>query len=97
MLQLVGRNPIRLGSPAQLRACSRSAAYESIGYAGTYIIDEARDVMTLKVGEALAPEFDKSLRTVSISIEGDRLDFHSSAEASPTGAFYAHLVWKRAD
>jgi len=27
----------------------------------------------------------------------DRLDFVSSAEPSPTGAFYTHLVWKRAN
>ncbi len=97
MLQLVGRNPIRLESPAQARACSRSAAYESIGYAGAYTIDEAHDVMTLKAEDALAPDFDRSLRTASISIEGHLLHFRSSAEASPTGAFYAHLVWKRAE
>ncbi len=35
--------------------------------------------------------------TASISIEGHLLHFRSSAEASPTCAFYAHLVWKRAE
>ena len=97
MLQLVGQNPLRLESPAQAHGCSRSAAYESIGYAGSYIIDEAQDVVTLKVENALTPEFDKSLRTTAISIEGDRLHFHSSAQASPTGAFYLHIVWKRVE
>jgi hypothetical protein len=96
MFQLVGRNPIRLESPAQSRACARRAAYESIGYAGNYVIDEAQDVMALEVDGALVPEFDKSRRTASISIEGDRLHFRSGAEPSPTGAFHAHLVWKRA-
>ena len=59
-------------------------------------IIEAQDVMTLNVDGALAPEFDRSRRTTSISIEGDRLHFRSAAEPSPTGAFQAHLVWKRA-
>ena len=97
MLQLVGRNPIRLESPAQSRACARRGAYESISYAGRYSVDEATDLMTLKIADATAPEFDHSARTAAISLEGGALHFRSSAEASPTGAFYAHLVWKRAE
>jgi hypothetical protein len=96
MLQLVGRNPIRLESPAQLRACARNA-YESIGYAGTYSVDEGQDVLTLKIVDAIAPGFEGSQRTTVISLEGGKLHFRSAAEASPTGAFYAHLVWKRLD
>lgn len=96
MLQLTGRNPIRFESPMQSRCRAGSAAtYESIGYAGTYTLDEERDVMMLKIADAIAPDFEGSVRTTAISLEGEELHFRSSAEPSPTGAFYVHLVWRR--
>ena len=95
MLQLTGRNPIRLESPLQSRCRGVAAAYENIAYAGTFAVDEERDALALKIADAIAPDFEGSVRTTAISLEGEELHFRSAAELSPTGAFYAHLVWRR--
>jgi len=92
--QLVGRGAIRLAS-ASSPACSARSDREALAYVGTYAVDPEQGTITLRIEDATAAGWERSRPNAAVTVGGDRLDFVSSAETSPTGAFYTHLVWKR--
>lgn len=95
MLQIVGPNAIQVASAASAPLCA-GASVAGAGYAGSYSLDPNGRI-TFTIDEALAPKSDGNRATASIRFENERMHFVSSAEGSPTGAFYSHLVWKRAE
>ena len=92
--QLVGRGAIRVGGTSS-PVCSARSDREALAYVGTYEIDPEQSTITLRIEDATTAEWDRNHPNASITVGRDRLDFVSSAETSPTGAFYTHLVWKR--
>ena len=86
----------RSGGLAEAIEQEAEAAFRDAGYAGSYSLDPGGRI-TFTIDEALAPNWDGRRPSASISFENDRMHFVSSAEGSPTGAFYSHLVWKRAE
>jgi len=93
--QLVGRGAIRFASASSAPVCSALSDREALAYAGTYVLDAEQSSITLQIEDATIAQWDKSHPKASIIIRAYTLDFISSAETSPTGAFYTHLVWKR--
>ena len=93
LFQLVGRDAIKVAGAASLR--SAGSDREALAYAGRYQFDRAQGVIKLSIDDAALPDWDGTHPTASITIEGNRLEFVSSAETSPSGSFYSHLVWKR--
>ena len=93
--QLVGRGAIRFATASSSPACSQTSDREALAYAGKYELDPEQDRIRLEVEDATIIGWDGNHPTASINISQDRLDFVSSTETSPTGAFYTHMVWKR--
>jgi len=93
--QLVGRGAIRFASAASAPVCSALSDREALAYAGTYVLDAEQSKIMLQIEDATIAGWDKSHPEASITVRADTLDFISSVETSPTGAFYTHFVWKR--
>ncbi len=68
---------------------------EALTYSGTYTLDEQDRELSLHVATCLFRSCSKTDRTTEITIRGDTMDLVSAVEASPTGASYSHMVWKR--
>ena len=68
---------------------------EALIYFGTYTLDEQDRELSLHVATCLFRSCNKTDRTTEITIHGDTMDLVSAIEASPTGASYSHMVWKR--
>lgn len=92
MLQIIGRDPIRIATIAPRHAGDRRI----LGYAGRLAIDETTGKATFAIGDATEAAWDSHRPSTEMSIADDTLHFVSASDVSPTGAFYVHLVWKRA-
>ncbi len=68
---------------------------EAMIYFGTYTLDEQDRQLSLHLATCLFRSCSQIDRTTEISIRGDTMDLVSALKASPTGAFYSHMVWKR--
>lgn len=96
MLQLVGRNAINIATLSKSLAPRYIGDRCILGYAGRLLIDEAAGKVTFQIEAAVDKAWDTPRPSTSMSLKHDTLHFVSSAEVSPTGAFYLHAVWKRA-
>jgi len=95
--QIVGRDAIRVASVLSSPLCTMPSDREALAYAGTYQLDPRQSRMMLRIEDATLAEWDRSHPNVSVTVGPDRLDFVTSGETSPTGAFYTHLAFKRAN
>lgn len=98
MLQIAAREPIRLASADAatntVPTCGNGRA--CVAYAGVYALDRARGTIVFTIEDAVSAEAGAQA-TAAVNIDADgTLHFVSSAESSPTGAFYSHTAWKRA-
>lgn len=77
-------------------SCVPSAGLiDAITYFGTYTPDRQNQKLTLHIKNCLFRRCDGIDFTVSIKISGDTMDWISAGTASPTGAAYNHIVWRR--
>lgn len=72
-----------------------AGVFEDIVYFGTYAVGEQEQKLTLHVASCLFRSCARTERTAELRIHGDTMELISSAETSPTGAFYSNIVWKR--
>lgn len=95
--QLVGREAIRVGTTESSPKCSSRTDRESLAYTGAYLIDREQDRMKLHIEDATSAQWDQTHASVGIAVGPDHLEFVSSGETSLTGAFYSHLMFRRAN
>ena len=68
---------------------------EAMTYFGTYAVNERDHKLTLHVEYCLFRSCDNTDRTAELTIIGGTMEFISTVDASPTGASYSRIVWKR--
>jgi len=68
---------------------------DAMTYYGTYTFSEPGRVLTLHVAQCLFRSCDRTERIVDVKIRADTMEFTSAVVATPTGAAYSHMVWKR--
>jgi hypothetical protein len=97
---LVGRNVTRIASSnveracVTLKACRDAIEQRVVGYSGK--LSESPDgTVFLNVTGELERGWKDAAIVTSVRFEGDTMHFTSALHASPTGAFYVHLVWSR--
>jgi len=95
--QVMGDDELREGQKAGSPDGSTPSPgiLEAMIYFGTYTLDEQDRELSLHLATCLFRSCSKTDRTTEISIRGDTMDLVSAVKASPTGAFYSHMVWKR--
>lgn len=74
----------------------RTPAGPAVGYFGSYSVDEAAGVLTLKIASGVTPVFDGTDRPVKFSLKGDTLTLTSPEVKTPEGPMVPINEWKRA-
>lgn len=98
---MVGRNVIRLAGTnaeqacARLRACRDTMDRRVVGYTGTFSISE-NGKLSLAVADALERGWTGTKISADVNWQGNHMHFVTASDPSPTGSFYAHLVWRKA-
>jgi len=97
---MIGRNVIRLAGTnaeqacARLRACRETMDRKVVGYTGTYSITENGKLL-LDITDSLERGWTGTQISADVKFREDHLHFVTASVPSPTGSFYAHLVWRR--
>jgi hypothetical protein len=69
---------------------------KSIGYFGTYSVNEEDRTITWRIERSTYPNWDGVERKGKITIKGDQLSIVSAPASLPEGTIVPHLEWKRA-
>jgi hypothetical protein len=92
------------GSAAKFRSGNRlqgnrleidAMAKLNLSYYGTYQVDDANNTLMLRIVRCSFANWNGSVRSTSIAISGNRLEFTATGSDTPTGAYYSHSVWTR--
>ena len=73
----------------------RAPAGPAVAYYGSYTVDEAASVITLKTESGVTPVFDGTARPVKFSIKADTLTLTSPEVKTPEGPMVPINEWKR--
>jgi hypothetical protein len=98
---MVGRNVIRLAGTnaeqacARLRPCRETMDRKVVGYTGTFSIGE-NGKLSLAVVDALERGWTGTRISAEVHWQDNQMHFVTASDPSPTGSFYAHLVWRKA-
>ena len=98
---MVGRNVIRLAGTnaeqacARLRACRETMDRKVVGYTGTFSISE-NGKLSLDIADGLERGWKGTKISADVTWRDHRMHFVTASDPSPTGSFYAHLVWRKA-
>ena len=97
---MIGRNVIRLAGNnaeqacARLRACRETMDRKVVGYTGTFSFKE-KGKLSLEVSDGLERGWTGLKISADINWQDGQMHFVTASDPSPTGSFYAHLVWRR--
>jgi hypothetical protein len=98
---MVGRNVIRLAGNnaeqacARLRPCRETMDRKVVGYTGTFSIKETGK-LSLDVSDGLERGWTGTKISADVKWEDGQMHFVTASDPSPTGSFYAHLIWRKA-
>ena len=67
-----------------------------VAFYGTYTVDEAKKVLTLKIDHATSPLFNSAVRTAKISFDADVMTWTGSEVKTPEGLMTPINQWKPA-
>jgi hypothetical protein len=73
----------------------RTPAGPAVGYYGSYTVDEAAGVITLKIDSGVTPVFDGTARPVKLQIKGNVLTLTSPEVKTPEGPMVPVNEWKK--
>ncbi len=73
----------------------RTPAGPAVAYYGTYSVDEAAGILTLKVESGVTPVLEGSTRPVKFSLKGDTLTLITPEVKTPEGPMVPTNEWKR--
>jgi hypothetical protein len=99
---MVGRNVVRLASTnaeqacARLRACRETMDRKVVGYTGTFSISENAK-LSLQITDGLERGWKEARILTEVRLQDNQMHFVTASDPSPTGSFYAHLIWRKSD
>lgn len=98
---MVGRNVIRLAGTnaeqacARLRACRETMDRRVIGYTGKFSVSQDGK-LSLDIADGLERGWKGVRISADVTWKDTQMHFVAASDPSPTGSFYAHLVWRKA-